>query len=81
MCYNNVLRMNILGRDAVYFFSGDPIMDKVKALLKSRRFWAAVGGVLIVTLQDVVGVPEDTAHTLVGIAVAWIVGDSIRITE
>lgn len=56
-------------------------MDKVKTLLKSRRFWAAVGGVLVVTLQDVLGVPEDTAHTLVGVAVAWIVGDSIRLTE
>ena len=55
--------------------------EKIKSLLKSRRFWAAVGGVVAVCLQDTVGLDETTTNSIVAVAVAWIVGDSIRITE
>ena len=57
------------------------MVDKVKAMLKSRRFWAAVGSVIVVCLQDTLGIPEGTANTLVAVGVAWIVGDSLRATE
>ena len=56
-------------------------MEKVKALFKSRRFWTAVGGVAVVCLQDLIGLPENTANSIVALGVAWIVGDSLRITE
>ena len=55
--------------------------EKLKTLLKSRRFWTAIGGVIVVSLNEVLRFPEDTAITIVGIAVAWIVGDSLRVTE
>ena len=55
--------------------------DKIKSLLKARRFWAAGGCVMGVCLQDTVGLDETTTNSIVAVAVAWIVGDSIRITE
>tara|TARA_R100001244_G_C5093206_1_gene116911 strand:- start:69 stop:242 length:174 start_codon:yes stop_codon:yes gene_type:complete len=55
--------------------------EKLKTLFKSRRFWTAVGGVIVVCLQDTVGIDETTAHSIVAIAVAWIVGDSLRLTD
>ena len=57
------------------------MVDKVKSLVKSRRFWTAIGTVVTISLQDVIGIPEDTATSIVAIAVAWIVGDSLRTTE
>ena len=55
--------------------------DKIKALLKSRRFWAAIGGVVVVVLQDTIGLEPATANSIVAVAVAWIVGDSLRVTS
>ena len=55
--------------------------EKIKTLIRSRRFWVAVGGVVVVVLQDTVGIDEGTAHSLVALGVAWIVGDSLRLTE
>ena len=57
------------------------MLDKFKALLRSRRFWVAVGGVLVVAANEGLGVPEATANSIVAVAVAWIVGDSLRVTE
>ena len=57
------------------------MVDKLKALVKSRRFWVAVGGVVTVLLQDTIGIPEETASSVVAIGIAWIVGDSLRTTE
>ena len=57
------------------------MVDKLKALVKSRRFWVAVGGVVTVLLQDTIGIPEETAQSVVAIGIAWIVGDSLRTTE
>ncbi len=57
------------------------MVDKFKTLVKSRRFWAAIGTIVVVVLNDVLGIPEDTANTIVAMGVAWIVGDSLRATE
>ncbi len=57
------------------------MVDKIKSLVKSRRFWTAIGTVVTVALQDVIGIPEETATSIVAVAVAWIVGDSLRTTE
>ena len=57
------------------------MVDKFKTLVKSRRFWVAVGGVVTVVLQDTIGIDEGTAHSLVALGVEWIVGDSLRVTE
>ena len=55
--------------------------EKVKALLKSRRFWTAIGTVVVVFLHDTLGIPEETANTVAAIGVSWIVGDSLRPAE
>ena len=57
------------------------MVDKLKGLVRSRRFWTAVGSVVTVCLQDVIGIPPETATSIVAVAVAWIVGDSLRPTE
>ena len=50
-------------------------MDKVKALLKSRRFWVGVAAVIEGVVDPV------TVQNVVLLAASWIVGDSIRVTE
>jgi len=56
-------------------------MDKLRSLSSSRRLWAAVSGVIVVVLQDVIGLTEDQALTVAGIVSAWVVGDALRRTE
>ncbi len=56
-------------------------MQKIKDLVKSRRFWAAIGGVVVVGLQDVLGLDPATANSIVAVIVSWIVGDSLRVTS
>ena len=56
-------------------------MEKLKALWKSRRFWTAVGGVVVVALQDTIGIDPEATNRIVALAVAWIVGDSLRVTD
>ena len=55
------------------------MLSKVKDLIGSRRFWAAVGGVVFV-FSDGLGLPlsvEQINHVVL-IGGAWIVGDSLR---
>ena len=56
-------------------------MNKVKALLSSRRWWVAVAAG-IVAAGDHLGLPmnPDTVQWLVLLAGSWIVGDSLRET-
>ena len=54
---------------------------KLKAMFSSRRFWVAVGGIVTIALQDILGIPDETAVTIVTMGIAWIVGDSVRGTE
>ena len=57
------------------------MVEKIKGLLKSRRFWIAITSVVVVIMNDAFGIPEDTANNIAAIGVSWIVGDSIRTTE
>ena len=55
--------------------------DKLALLIKSRRFWVAVGGVLVTT-TNILGLdlnPEQV-NNIVLLGGAWIVGDSQRAT-
>ena len=59
-------------------------MDKVKALLKSRRFWVGVAAVIVVATDTILGegtVDPATVQNVVLLSASWIVGDSIRVTE
>ncbi len=57
-------------------------MDKLRALLRSRRFWAAIVGVIVVISEDY-GLPvtADTRDWLVGLLMIWIGSDTFRKTE
>jgi hypothetical protein len=53
--------------------------EKLQLLIKSRRFWVAVGGI-VVTTTNIFGLdlnPEQVSN-IVLLGGAWIVGDSLR---
>lgn len=54
---------------------------KIEALLKSRRFWVAVFGVLAVALHETIGLDPNVVEPIAAIAITWIVGDTLRKTE
>jgi len=55
-------------------------MNKWTALFYSRRFWAAVGGVLVIALHDVIGISEDDANKILVIVLGWIFANAYRPT-
>ena len=58
--------------------------EKLKTLLKSRRFWVGVAGMVVICADTLLGegtVNPDTVQQVVLLAAAWIVGDSLRVTE
>lgn len=56
-------------------------MDKWVALLKSRRFWVAVGGVAAVLLSDTIGISEEDTTKLVAIIIGWFFTQTLRPTH
>ena len=38
------------------------MVEKLKAMVKSRRFWTAVGSVVVICLNETLGIPEETAN-------------------
>ena len=57
-------------------------MEKLKNLVKSRRFWVAIAGVVI-TVSDALGLglsPEMVTN-LVVVGASWIVGESLRSSD
>ena len=48
-------------------------------LLKSKRFWATVGNVaLVVVNQFAPMIPDEMVLAIVGAVSAWVVGETIR---
>ena len=58
-------------------------MDKVKSLLKSRRFWVSSVGLAGVCASELCGITLDTEQIVgvVTIVVAWVIGDTVRETK
>jgi len=56
-------------------------MEKIQSLMESRRFWASVGSVAAVVLQDHFGLSQEQAFVVVGILQSWVIGDSMKKTE
>ena len=59
-------------------------MGKFSALLKSRRFWVGIAGLAIICADALLGegtVNPDVVTNVTLSAGAWIVGDSLRVTE
>ena len=60
------------------------MQDKMKAMLKSRRFWVGIAGMIVICADSLLGegtVNPETVSSVVLLAAAWIVGDSLRLTE
>jgi len=58
--------------------------DKFKSMIRSRRFWVGVAGMAVICADSLFGegaVDPNTVQSVVLLAAAWIVGDSLRITE
>lgn len=56
--------------------------DKLKSLLRSRRFWLTVAGVLVAVSGELnLGVSDECVRNVVMALAAWVIGDSFRITE
>jgi hypothetical protein len=58
-------------------------MIKTQELLKSRRFWAALGALVVAIGNDGLGLSlsQEQVDLAVMVVTAWIVGDSLRKTE
>jgi len=60
------------------------MFEKIKTMFRSRRFWVGIGGMVVVFADSLFGegtVNPDTVQMVVLLAGAWIVGDSLRVTE
>ena len=60
------------------------MVDKLKTMLRSRRFWVGVAGVAVICADSLFGegtINPGTVESVVLLAAAWIVGDSLRVTE
>ncbi len=58
-------------------------MEKVRALVRSRRFWVGVSGMIVICADTLVGegtINPDTVQAVTLLVAAWIVGDSLRET-
>ena len=58
--------------------------SKLHALVRSRRFWIGVAGLLVVCADTFMGegsVDPAVVQNVTLLVAAWIVGDSLRITE
>lgn len=59
------------------------MFDKMKTMLKSRRFWVGVAGMIVICADSLFGegtVSPETVQMATLLAGAWIVGDSLRET-
>ena len=56
--------------------------EKVKSLLKSRRFWIATVGLVSVCASELIGVDlnQEQIIGVVTVVVAWVICDSVRPT-
>ena len=58
------------------------MVNKIQALVISRRFWVAVGGVVFVGFDVLgLGLSQDQAQNVTIVLASWIFGDSIRNTD
>lgn len=59
------------------------MVQKLKALVASRRFWVAAAGLAAVVSSEIFGYTLDTEQVvaIATIIVAWIVGDTVRETK
>lgn len=60
------------------------LVTKLKTLVNSRRFWVGVAGMIVICADGLFGegtINPETVQMVTLLAGAWIVGDSLRVTE
>ena len=60
------------------------MITKIKAMIQSRRFWLGVAGTIVAFSNALFGegtVDPETVQQITLLVAAWIVGDSLRVTE
>lgn len=59
------------------------MQSKLQTLVRSRRFWAAVSGLVVVIAQDIgiTGLEPDAVQNIIFLVVSWITAESIRSSE
>ena len=57
-------------------------MEKLKNLVKSRRFWVAIAGVVIAVSDALgLGLSPEMVTNLVVVGASWIVGEALRSSD
>ena len=60
------------------------MVTKIKAMLHSRRFWLGIAGTIVAFSNALFGegtLNPETVQQITLLVAAWIVGDSLRVTE
>lgn len=59
------------------------MQDKIKNLLKSRRFWAVASGLIVVVTKElgIADLDETQVQNIAMLIAAWVLGESLRSSE
>ena len=59
------------------------MQDKLKSLLKSRRFWAVASGLIVVVSKElgIADLDETQVQNIVILIATWVFGESLRSSE
>lgn len=59
------------------------MLDKLKALTKSRRFWVTVSALIVVVAKEagIADLNPDQVQNIVTLAATWVIGESLRSSE
>ena len=58
-----------------------PYLDKLLAALLSRRFQLFAAAIVLLLFRERLGIDNATAQQITAAVVAWIIGDSLRVTK
>lgn len=59
------------------------MQDKIKGLLKSRRFWAVASGLIVVVTKElgIANLDETQVQNIVMLISTWVLGESLRTSD
>jgi hypothetical protein len=59
------------------------MQDKLKNLLRSRRFWAVVSGLIVITTKElgIANLDESQVQNIATLVAAWVLGESLRSSD
>ena len=56
------------------------MLDKLKVLTKSRRFWVTVSALIVVVSKEagIANLDPDQVQNIITLAATWVIGESLR---